>query len=112
LQFNENSVWRERESSICHGTVVLALALGVGAAQSDSRLFVAVATMGIAPLIWGASHLIERLTGRDLWHFAAPYPYRWMREAGEPAVSPPARVATHRERDLASRELSPAPLAA
>jgi hypothetical protein len=94
------------------GTVVLALALGVGAALSNSRLFVAAATTGIAPLLWGASHLIERLTGRDLWHFSAPYPYRWMREASEPAMSPPARVATHRERDLASREVSSAPLAA
>jgi len=94
------------------GTVVLALALGVGAAWSDSRLLVAVATMGMAPLVWGASHLIERLTGRDLWHSAAPYPYRWMRDAGEPPVSTPARVATPRERDLSGRELSPAPLAA
>jgi hypothetical protein len=94
------------------GTVVLALALGVGAALSDSRLFVAVATIGMAPLIWGASHLIERLTGRDLWYFSAPYPYRSMQEAGEPAMAPLARVAAHRERDLASRELSPALLAA
>jgi len=66
------------------GTVVLALALGVGGALSDSRLFVAIATIGTAPLICGASHLIERLTGRHLWHFSAPYPYRWMRDVGEP----------------------------
>jgi hypothetical protein len=94
------------------GTVVLALVLGVGAALSDSRVFVAIATIGMAPLIWGASHLIERLTGRALWHFSAPYPYRWMRDVGEPAMAPPKRVAAHRARDLASRELSPAPLAA
>jgi len=94
------------------GTVLLALALGVGAAVSDSRPFVVVLTIGMAPLIWGVSHLIERLTGRDLWHFSAPYPYRWMREAGEPAMASPARVATHRERGLPTRELSPAPFAA
>jgi len=94
------------------GTVLLALALGVGAALSDSRLFVAVATIGMAPLIWGASHLIERLTSRDLWHFSTPYPYHRMRDASEPAMAPPSRVATHRERDLATRELSAARLAA
>jgi hypothetical protein len=60
------------------GTAVLALALGVGAAISDSRLFVVIATMGMASLIWGAAHLVERLTGRDLWHFSPPYPYRSM----------------------------------
>jgi hypothetical protein len=56
------------------GTVVLALALGVAAALFGSPRFVAIVTVGMVPLIWGASYLLERLTGRDLWHFSAPWP--------------------------------------
>lgn len=112
MQFNEFVVGGNVRAAFVKGTVVLALALGVGAALSDSRLVVAIAAIGMAPLIWGASHLIERLTGRYLWHFSAPYPYRWMRDVGEPAMAPPTRVATRRARDLARRERSPAPLAA
>jgi hypothetical protein len=91
------------------GTVVLALALGVGAALSDSGLFLSIAPIGMVPVVWGASHLIERLTGRALWHFSAPSPYRWMREVGDSALAPIARVAAHHPRELAGGELSPAP---
>jgi hypothetical protein len=53
-------------------TLLLALALGVVAALLDSRLFVGIVTIGIIPMIWGASDLIERLTGHDLWRFSTP----------------------------------------
>jgi hypothetical protein len=58
------------------GTVLLALALGVGASLFDSRLFVPIATIGMALLIWVVALFFERLTGRSLWQFTAPYRYR------------------------------------
>jgi hypothetical protein len=58
------------------GTVLLALVLGVGAALFDSRLFIAIATIGMALLIWVVALLIERLAGRNLWRFTAPYRHR------------------------------------
>jgi hypothetical protein len=63
-------------------TVVVALALGVVAAASESRLLIRALIVGFGPAIWAVSHVVERLAGRDLWHFSAPYPYRWMRERG------------------------------
>jgi hypothetical protein len=54
-------------------TVLLAVTLGVLAALVDSRLFVGIVTIGVPATIWGGSHLIERLTGSDFWHFDAPH---------------------------------------
>ncbi|HEY7170584.1 MAG TPA: hypothetical protein VH417_07035 [Vicinamibacterales bacterium] len=59
-------------------TVVLAIALGIIAGASESRFLTRALVAGFVPTIWVASQVIERLTGRDLWHFKAPYPYRWM----------------------------------
>jgi hypothetical protein len=70
-------------------TIVLALALGIIAGVSESRLLTRVLVIGFGPAIWAASHAIERFTGRDLWHFTAPYPYPWMREQSERASAPP-----------------------
>jgi hypothetical protein len=70
-------------------TIVVALALGVVAGASESRLLTRALIIGIVPAIWAVSHALERLTGRDMWHFTAPYPYRWMRAAGETAAPPP-----------------------
>ena len=71
-------------------TIVLALALGIIAGVSESRLLTRALIIGFAPAIWAASHVIERLTGRDLSHFTAPYPYPWMRESREAASTSPA----------------------
>ena len=70
--------------------IVLALALGVVAGVSESRVLTRTLIIGFAPAIWVASRMLERLTGRDMWHFAAPYPYRWMRERGDAASPPPS----------------------
>ena len=59
-------------------TIVLALALGIIAGISESRLLTRVLIIGFAPAVWAASHVVERLRGRDMWHFTAPYPYPWM----------------------------------
>ena len=74
-------------------TVVLALALGIIAGVSESRLLTRALIVGFAPAIWAASYVIERLTGRDMWHFTAPYPYSWMRERADAAsaASMPSR---------------------
>jgi hypothetical protein len=61
-------------------TVVIALLLGIVAAGSDSRLLIGALLVGYVPALWSVSHLIERVTGRDLWDFGPPYPYRRMRE--------------------------------
>ena len=55
-------------------TVVLALALGVVAATSESHLLIGALIIGFVPVIWGVSRLLERVTGRDMWSFSAPYP--------------------------------------
>ena len=45
-------------------TIVLALALGLIAGISESRLLTRALIVGLVPAIWAASHVIERLTGR------------------------------------------------
>ena len=71
-------------------TIVLALALGIVAGISDSRMLTRALIIGFVPVIWAASHVVERLTGRDMWHFTAPYPYRWMRESRDAPSTPNA----------------------
>jgi hypothetical protein len=73
-------------------TIVLAVALGVIAAASESRLLTRAVVVGFVPALWAVSHLLEWLTGRDMWSFTAPYPYRWMREEGETATPRPGVV--------------------
>ncbi len=70
-------------------TIVLALALGIIAGVSESRLLARALIIGFAPAVWAASCLIERYTGRDLWHFSAPYPHPWARDTGDTASTPP-----------------------
>ena len=47
-------------------SIVLALALGIIAGISESRLLTRALIIGFAPAIWAASHVVERLTGRDM----------------------------------------------
>ena len=69
-------------------TIVLALALGLIAGISESRQLTRALIVGFVPAIWAASHVIERLMGRDMWHFTAPYPYPWMRWARRSETDP------------------------
>jgi hypothetical protein len=57
-------------------TIVLALALGIIAGASESRLLTRAIVIGLVPAIWAVSHALEWLTGRDMWYFTAPYPSR------------------------------------
>jgi hypothetical protein len=73
-------------------TVVLALALGIIAAASESRLLIRALVIGFVPAIWAVSHVLERLTAHDMWDFTAPYRYRWTRERAETALPRPNAV--------------------
>ena len=34
--------------------------------------------IGLVPVMWTLLYLTERMIGREIWHYTAPYPYRWM----------------------------------
>ena len=42
--------------------------------------------VGLLPVVWTLSYLIERAAGRGIWHYTTPYPYRSM------AVAPVTRA--------------------
>src|SRR3954462_9801584 len=93
-------------------TVVLALALGIIAGISESRLLTRALIIGFAPVMWAASHLVERLTGRDMWHFLAPYPYPWMRESAGAASMLPSALGKRLESTVETDDRTTLPLAA
>jgi len=93
-------------------TIVLALALGIIAGISESRVLTRALIIGFVPAIWAASYVVERLTGRDMWHFTAPYPYSWMRESGDAAARTPSATAKPVEKTGETDDRSALPLAA
>ena len=93
-------------------TIVLALALGIIAGIAESRLFTRALIIGFAPGIWAASHVVERLTGRDMWHFTAPYPYPLMRESTDAASTPPSSLGKPLENTVETNDRTTFPLAA
>ena len=93
-------------------TVVFALALGVVAAASESRLLIRALIVGFMPAIWTVLHVVERLTGRDLWHFSSPYPYRWMRDRGETTMPRPNAIRKPVENRHETDDRATLPLAA
>jgi hypothetical protein len=93
-------------------TIVLALALGVIAGVVESRLLMRALIIGFVPALWAALHVVERLTGRDLWHFTAPYPYSWMRERGGAASTPPGAPGKPVENIVETDDRSILPVAA
>jgi hypothetical protein len=59
----------------------VASALGVGvltAASGMSLRSAGLIAVSLVPLLWAVTYVIERIIGRDIWDYAAPYPYRWM----------------------------------
>lgn len=93
-------------------TIVLALGFGIIAGASDGRLLTRTLVIGFLPAIWAGSHVIARLRGRNMWHFAAPYPYRWMRDGGETALPRPDVSPESVQEPVDTNERSPLPLAA
>jgi hypothetical protein len=67
------------------GSLVVALASAILAVRWGGT-FVAAVGLTLVPFVWIALHAIERFIGNDMWHFAAPYPYPWMRQT-EDALS-------------------------
>jgi hypothetical protein len=93
-------------------TLVLALALGIIAGISESRLLTRALIIGFAPAVWAASLIVERLAGRHMWHFTAPYPYRWMRDSGDTAPTRPNPVVKPVEHIVDTDGRSTLPIAA
>ena len=93
-------------------TIVLALVLGIIAGIAESRLLTRALIIGFAPVIWTASHVVERLTGRDMWHFTAPYPYPLMRESVDAASTPPSSLGKPLENTVETNDRTTFPLAA
>ena len=93
-------------------TIVLAIALGIIAGAAETRVLTRALIIVFVPAIWAASYALEWLTGRDMWHFVAPYPYRWMREGGEPALPRPDVTRESVHKPVETHERSPLPLAA
>jgi hypothetical protein len=57
-------------------TVLVVLPLGVVGGGSGNRLLTRALVVGVLPLTWAVSSVVERITGRDLWRFTAPDPPR------------------------------------
>jgi len=64
--------------------LLFALGIGVvaGTCYASSRLAGWLA-IGSVPVLWGLLYFIERVIGRDIWHYTAPYPYWSMQTAGK-----------------------------
>ena len=90
-------------------TIVLALALGIIAGISESRVLTRALIIGFPPAIWAASHVVERLMGRDMWHFTAP---SWIRESGEAAPTLRSALGKPVENTVETDDGSTLPLAA
>jgi hypothetical protein len=80
--------------------------------MSESRLVMGILAAGFAPAVWAASMVIEWHAGRGIWHFTAPYPYRWMREHGEAVRTAPTGVRAAAENAAAPEDRPALPLAA
>jgi hypothetical protein len=83
-------------------TLMLALGFGIVSAVTGSGLVTGALLIGLLAVTWGMWRAVERVTGKDLWHFRAPYPYRWMRRDavdGAAANLPRGRDATRQDLD-------------
>ena len=65
--------------------------------------------IGLVPVLWALLYVTERVTGREIWQYTAPYPYRWMEAAGATEAS---RLQAAPERELTEVEAENIRLAA
>jgi hypothetical protein len=79
-----------------------ALAVGIAGASWGGPKLSGVLVLGLVPVVWGALHLLDRSRGRDIWHFDAPYVYRWMVEDIDEQVELHSRQTNHVKRSEAS----------
>jgi hypothetical protein len=79
--------------------VATALAVGLLTAASGVTLKAAgFIALGFVPVMWALTHLTERVIGHEIWHYSAPYPYRWMDVA--PLDDKPAATTQSGEEEL------------
>ena len=93
-------------------TIVLAIALGIIAGAAETRVLTRALIIVFVPVIWAASYALEWLTGRDMWHFTAPYPYRGMRDDGETAMPVPRDIPESHDAGVDIRHPDAIPFAA
>jgi hypothetical protein len=80
--------------------MVAALAVAVfSVAWFDNLSGAGWLALGIVPFAWVLLRAVERLIGREIWHYTAPYPSQstHIDEAMRPDARP--RAAHHRETD-------------
>jgi hypothetical protein len=54
--------------------IVAALVLGIWGASFDNLNGAGWLVIAVVPAVWAAVRLTERLIGRDIWEYTAPYP--------------------------------------
>ena len=57
--------------------LAVALVIGILAGTVEmAALHAGWLAIGLLPVIWTLLYLIERVMGKDVWNYAAPYPYQ------------------------------------
>ena len=70
--------------------LTIALTMGVLAGMLElSAPLVGWLALGLVPVLWTLLYMTERVIGRDIWHYTAPYPYRSMEVATVAETSHP-----------------------
>ena len=74
----------------------IALSVSVVAGMLElSAPLVGWLAIGVVPVLWALLYLTERVIGREIWHYTAPYPYRRMQVKTVPEASPLESVPGH-----------------
>jgi hypothetical protein len=89
-------------------TIALTVGILAGTLEVGARV-AGLLAIGLLPVMWALLYLTERVIGREIWRYTAPYPYRWMQVA---SVSETSRLQTAPERELEGVEVEGIRLAA
>ena len=90
--------------------LIIALSVGVLAGMLEvGAPVVGWLAIVLVPVLWTLLYVIERVIGRGIWHYTAPYPYRWMQVA---TIAEASHLETAPERDLTDVEAEDIRLAA
>jgi hypothetical protein len=57
--------------------------------------------MSFVPVMWAIMYLLERVLGREIWQYSAPYPYRWMEDDDDDTATGTSHLTSARERPVA-----------
>jgi hypothetical protein len=89
-------------------TIALMVGFFAGTLEVGAR-FAGWLAVGLVPVMWTLLYLAERVMGREIWHYTAPYPYRWMEVA---TVAKASRLQTAQESGVTGVEAEEIRLAA